>query len=91
MTGEHPNPHRDALLNLHRGLFPERYPRELQPDHEYWDGNEGDAYQWDSGTIEWVANDIERALADDPDAQLDPNYRAPTRRDRVITPADEEE
>ena len=40
-----------ALLEIHRGLWPENYDAE----------HEGST-QWDSGTIEWVAADIERAL-----------------------------
>ena len=41
----------DALLAIHQGLWPENYDAE----HE-------DSTEWNSGTIEWVAADIERAL-----------------------------
>lgn len=40
-----------ALLEIHRGLWPENYDAEHEGSTE-----------WNSGTIEWVAADIERAL-----------------------------
>lgn len=46
-----------ALLALHRYLFPERYA-------------EVPTYEWHAGTIEEVAEMLERALANHPDAQL---------------------
>lgn len=48
-----------ALLALHRYLFPERY-------------DEVETYEWHAGTIEDVAEILERALADDPRAELSP-------------------
>lgn len=50
--------YRAALLNIHRGLFPENYAP-AEP-----------LYEWDAGTIEWVADDIARSLKDDPDARF---------------------
>lgn len=58
-----------SLVEIHRGLFPESYPAghpEHDPEHPYWDGfepskpgePEPEPYEWDSGTIEWVASDI---------------------------------
>jgi hypothetical protein len=67
----------DPLLTIHRDLYPERYPYNAR--HEFWDGfdpehgdeaefkAERDVYEWDSGTIEWVAERIERALKGHPD------------------------
>jgi hypothetical protein len=76
-----PSPPADWLLEIHRMLFPERYPREDQPDHIYWtsqapseeelaDGEELGVFDWSSETIEWVATMLERALANDPRAKL---------------------
>ena len=48
-----------ALLALHRYLFPERYA-------------EVPTYEWHAGTIEEVAEILERALANHPDARLEP-------------------
>jgi hypothetical protein len=73
----------DWLLEIHRMLFPERYPREAQPDHVFWESHDesdcistpemgGAVFEWDSGTIELVAHMLERALADDPRARLKP-------------------
>jgi hypothetical protein len=73
----------DWLLEIHRMLFPERYPREVQPDHVFWENHDesdcistpemgGAVFEWDSGTIELVAHMLERALADDPRARLKP-------------------
>jgi hypothetical protein len=73
----------DQLLAIHRMLFPERYPREVQPDHVFWENHDesdcistpemgGAVFEWDSGTIELVAHMLERALADDPRARLKP-------------------
>jgi len=50
---------RRALLALHRHLFPERY-------------EDVEMYEWHAGTIEDVAAMLERALADEPRAQLSP-------------------
>ena len=60
-TREHPGDGgaRRALLALHRHLFPERY-------------EDVEMYEWHSGTIEDVAAMLERALADEPRAQLSP-------------------
>ena len=65
----------EALLAIHRGLYPERYGYEGNESHTYWsdfdpDGEQTDdeyrseheVYEWDSGTIEWVAADIEDVL-----------------------------
>lgn len=67
------------LLKIHQMLYPERYPREVQPDHVYWQGQGEDAnplaldcFQWSSDTIEWVATMLEGALASDPRARLKP-------------------
>ena len=49
----------DALLAIHRYLFPERY--DAVP-----------TYQWHAGTIEDVAAMLERALVNDPRAELSP-------------------
>lgn len=66
-----------ALLAIHRDLYPERYG--YNADHRYWDdfdpesGDEAEyrsemgPYEWDSGTIEGVAEAIERALTGHPD------------------------
>lgn len=58
------------LRGLHMMIYPERYPRELQPDHIYWEdreqGGEDDPFEWSADTIEWVAEGLERALRDDP-------------------------
>jgi hypothetical protein len=73
----------DWLLEIHRMLFPERYPREVQPDHVFWESHDesdcistpemgGAVFEWDSGTIELVAHMLERALANDPRARLKP-------------------
>lgn len=68
----------DWLLKMHQMLYPERYPREVQPDHIYWlqaDPDEDEPpppFEWDSETIEWVASMLERALHDHPGANLAP-------------------
>ncbi len=49
----------DALLALHRYLFPERY-------------EDVPTYEWHAGTIEDVAAMLERALVNDPRAELSP-------------------
>jgi hypothetical protein len=49
----------DTLLALHRYLFPERY-------------EDVPMYEWHAGTIEDVAAMIERALVNDPRAELSP-------------------
>ena len=48
-----------ALLSLHRYLFPERY-------------EDVPTYEWHAGTIEDVAAMLERALVNDPRAELSP-------------------
>jgi len=49
----------DALLTLHRYMFPERY-------------EDVPTYEWRAGTIEDVAEMLERALVNDPRAKLSP-------------------
>lgn len=72
-----------ALLDLHQMMYPERYPRAVQPDHVFWsDHEESDCistpemgaavFEWSAETIEWVSSALERALADHPDAVLKP-------------------
>lgn len=51
------------LLQLHANLYPERYPAEFTPDHEFHEAGT-EVYEWDSGTIEWVAAEIEQILVD---------------------------
>jgi hypothetical protein len=55
------NKYRDALVQLHRNLFPERYipADELDAKGYAFDGN---VVEWDAGTIEWVAEAIENTL-----------------------------
>jgi hypothetical protein len=53
------------MLELHRCLFPERHLAHWreQPEADWphrWDGES--TYQWDAGTIEWVAQMIEMSL-----------------------------
>lgn len=48
-----------ALLEIHRGLFPENYDASIE-----------EPSQWDAGTIEWVAADIEAALRGHPSARF---------------------
>lgn len=61
----------DALLQIHRDIFPERY----EPDTP--------TYQWHAGTIEHVAESLEQALRPDPRARvagraaLNPRTEAP--------------
>lgn len=67
----------DAVLSIHQMLYPERYPRELQPDHIFWlqtpeDEVEVGEFEWSSETIEWVAAMLNGALANDPRAVLTP-------------------
>jgi hypothetical protein len=61
---------RQALLDMHKMLYPERY----EPfDHVYWNnGAVEPAFQWPSDAIEWIADALQRALADHPDARLTP-------------------
>lgn len=72
-----PTPALKALIEIHKGLFPERYlaPEEME--------RQGLHDQWDSGTIEWVAGRIEDALAGEPSVVLDPTFRPLDRRERV--------
>lgn len=71
---------RNELLDMHKMLYPERYER---TDHIFWleqaptaeevaDGEEVGEFQWSSETIEWIAEALQRALADHPDARLKP-------------------
>lgn len=76
-TKNEPESASDWLLAMHRMLFPERYPRDLQPDHVYWeqaadDPDAAEPFEWDSETIEWVATMLEQALRTHPDARLKP-------------------
>ena len=56
---EHIDASEDALLGIHRYLFPERYA-------------DVPMYEWHAGTIEDVADMLERSLAGHPDANLTP-------------------
>jgi fido (protein-threonine AMPylation protein) len=49
----------DALLAIHRYLFPERY-------------EDAPMYEWHAGTIEEVSAMLEEALVNDPRAELSP-------------------
>lgn len=61
---------RKALILLDAMLHPENYPRDLQPDHVFWDGVDEDEdpgeFMWSSDTIEWVSAYLARYLARDP-------------------------
>lgn len=55
---------RCALRDVHALMFPERYPG-YDPEHMHWQGarpGDGQVFEWDAGTIEIVAAQIE-ALA----------------------------
>lgn len=55
------NKYRDALVQIHRDLYPERYiPADELEDSGY--DFDGDCVRWHAGTIEWVAQAIEDAL-----------------------------
>jgi hypothetical protein len=69
--------YRQVLLRIHRGLFPERYYDADEMERQ------GFRDEWDSGTIEWVAADVEHALKDDPDAELRSGYRRLTEYESV--------
>ena len=56
---EHIDASEDALLAIHRYLFPERYA-------------DVPMYEWHAGTIEDLADMLERSLAGHPDANLTP-------------------
>ena len=59
-------PVRCALRDVHALMFPERYPG-YDPEHMHWDGarpGDGQVFEWDAGTIEIVAAQIE-ALANE--------------------------
>jgi hypothetical protein len=61
----------DALLDIHRYLFPERYSdveRGIGSDPE--PNPDAEPYQWHAGTIEDVARMLEIALAGEPRARL---------------------
>jgi hypothetical protein len=61
--------YRAKLIELDAMLHPENYPRDMQPDHLYWDGREDDEsgpgfpFEWSADTIEWVDVFLARTLA----------------------------
>lgn len=66
-----------VMVNLHRDLFPERYHDEDELERRSLRD------EWDAGTIEWVAEEVERAVRGVPGIVTDPDYRPPTRQQRI--------
>lgn len=67
----------DWLLAIHQTMFPDQYPREVQPQHIYWLQHSDDEpdgahpWEWDAGIGPLVAELLALALEGEPRANLD--------------------